>query len=480
MFKTSIIDMDATLLAKKIKKGEITSIEAVETYIQQIKKTTPKINAMVENRFQEALEEAAVMDQQLLEGVVKGPLHGVPISVKEAFHVINMTTTGGLEHRQDLISRQDADVIKALKDAGAIILGKTNTPTLCFSQETENKLYGRTNNPWDLSKTAGGSSGGEGALLAVGGAAVGIGSDIGGSIRIPAHFNGVIGFKPGMHQVSQEGHFPEAPTDIQQRMFSVGPMGKSVQDMRLMYEIITKKSTHTRHLQKFKIEILPGSIEYPLSDYTKKTLDNLEVFLERSFSTKRTVPPFFEDSARLWQDILAIDGSNLLQREAYSNDRSGVLRAFAREKLTQRTNVHPSLSWGIIGSKVFKPSSKRIREVKETLEQGDQRLKDYLKTRLLIFPIYHTSAPKHGKVYREIFSIKKSFLNYMPFVAYANVWGLPSLSIPVATDENNLPISIQIISAIGNEDALFRLGRIIEKKFRGYVRCDVLDVDESE
>ncbi|RLL46502.1 amidase [Oceanobacillus piezotolerans] len=478
MIMTSMIDMDATSIAEKIKQGQLTSEEVVQHYIKHIKKVNPAINALVEDRFSEALEEAKSLDQQLQENGVKGPLHGVPISVKEAFHVINMTTTGGLEHRQDLIARQNAVVIERLKKAGAVILGKTNTPTLCFSQETENKLYGRTNNPWDISKTAGGSSGGEGALLAVGGAAVGLGSDIGGSIRIPAHFNGVIGFKPGMNTVSSEGHFPEAPTELQQRMLAVGPMGKSVQDMRLMYEIITESKIKTRHLMPFRIEILPSSIDYPLSDKTKEVLDSLELFLERSFSTKRTVPPFFEESARLWQDILAMEENQILEREAFGNDRSGLFRSFMREKLTQRTKIHPSLSWGIVGSKLFKPSIKRIREVNETLEQGDIRLNEYLKGKLIIFPVYHTAAPNHGKVYHELFSVRKSFLNFMPYVAFANVWGLPSLTVPVSEDENGLPISIQIMSSIGNEDAIFRLGRILEKRFRGYKRCTSWDEEQ--
>ncbi|WP_156288519.1 amidase [Oceanobacillus salinisoli] len=471
MITTSILDMDATSIAGAIKKGDLTSSETVTHYIEQINKVNSSINAMVEERFEEALKEAQELDQQAKKNQFIGLLHGVPISVKEALHVSNMKTTGGLEHRQDLISRQDADVISKLKAAGAVILGKTNTPALSFSQETENKLYGRTNNPWDITKTAGGSSGGEGALLAAGGAAAGIGSDIGGSIRIPAHFNGVIGFKPGMNQVSAEGHFPSVMETLAERMFAIGPMGKSVQDMRMMYQIISENVVKTKHLQEFKIEILPGTIEYPLSAVTKEALDAIENYLEKFFATKRTVPPFFEDGARMWQDTLSSDGRHILEHEAYSNDRSGVYRAFFREKLTQRTTIHPSLSWGIIGSKLFKPSGKRILKVKETLNQGDKRLADYLKNRLLIFPVYYQSAPIHGQVYHEIFSIRKTFLQYMPYVAYANVWGLPSLTIPVATDDMGMPISIQIMSSIGNEDAIFRLGRLIEKRFRGYERC---------
>ncbi|RDW18707.1 amidase [Oceanobacillus arenosus] len=475
MIANSIIDMDATAIAEKIKQGGLTSVDAVNAYIDQIKRVNPNINALVEERFTEALKEAQELDLISQSGKSIGALHGVPISVKESFHVTNMKTTGGLVHRQDLISREDADVITKLKASGAVILGKTNTPTLCFNQETENKLFGRTNNPWDVTKTAGGSSGGEGALLAVGGAAAGIASDIGGSIRIPAHFNGVVGFKPGMNQVSAKGHFPAVIDPIQQRLFAVGPMGKTVRDMRRIYSVISEKVIRKRYLQSFKVEILPGNMGYTLSETTKGILNEIEFLLEKSVSTKRTVPPFFDDSAQIWQDIISIGGSKLLEEEAYSNDRSNVFKAFFREKLSQKTTVHPNLSRAIIASRMFKPSAKRVREVKEILEQGDKRLADYMRNRILIFPIYHSSALKHGKVYKEIFSLRKTFLDVMPYVAYANVWGLPALSIPVGMDENNMPISIQLMSAIGNEDVLFRLGRILEKKFKGYTRCQNFD-----
>jgi len=471
MTDRQLIDMDATTLSTAIQNGEVTSVEAVKSYIAHIQEVNPNINALVEDRFDKAIEEAGHLDSMLVQNQVKGPLHGVPISIKECFHVTDMKITGGLEHRQDLISKEDAEIVSRLKNAGAILLGKTNTPALSFCQETDNKLYGRTNNPWDTNRTAGGSSGGEGSLLAVGGAAVGIGSDIGGSIRFPSHFNGVIGFKPGMHHVSTSGHFPEVIHPLQERMFTVGPIGKSVQDMKLLYEILSGDSVISQSLQRFRIEIMPGNTNYPLSEKSKDMLHQVESFLEKTYSTKRAIPPYFKDSTLIWQEIMSIEGSKFLEMEAYNNDRSNVFASFLKEKLTQRTKVHPYLSWAIIGSKMFRPSPKRIREIEVILEQGDELLTTYLKNRLLILPVYHSGALLHGQVFKEIFSIRKTFLQYMPYVAYANVWGLPSLTIPIGTDENNMPISIQIISANGNEDALFRLGRLLEKKYRGYIRC---------
>lgn len=186
-----LLRIDATTLAEKIKNQEITSTEAVRLYIEHIQKINPALNCFVQDRFEEALKEAKLADEKIRNGESVGKLHGVPITIKDAFDIKGLSTTGGLIHRRDLISDRDAEVVTRLKAEGAIFLGKTNTPVLCFCQETDNKLYGRTNNPWDVARTAGGSSGGEGSLIAAGGAAVGIGSDIGGSIRFPSHFNGV-------------------------------------------------------------------------------------------------------------------------------------------------------------------------------------------------------------------------------------------------------------------------------------------------
>ncbi|CDO03062.1 glutamyl-tRNA(Gln) amidotransferase subunit A [Oceanobacillus picturae] len=475
VLKEKLLKMDATALAEWIKNRKVTSSEVVSIYIEHQKKVNPSINAVVEDRYELALKEAKSLDEKRHTLKQLPPLYGVPITVKESLHVAGMKTTSGLEHRQDLISREDAPAITRLQNAGAIILGKTNTPALCFNQETDNRLYGRTNNPWDLTRTAGGSSGGEGAILAAGGSPAGIGSDIGGSIRFPAHFNGVIGFKPGMYRGSSAGHYPSATTPLQERMLTIGPMGRSVRDMELLYSVLSPHSTANRYLQFFKIEVLPGTVNYPLSEKTIEMMDNIEKFLTESFSTNRFIPPYFEESSLLWLEMLASEGSELIEKSAFHNDRSNLVKAFLREKITNRASVDPYLTMGILGSKLFRPSKSRVKEIKKTLAEGDDFLSEYLHNRLLLFPVYHTSALKHGKVYKEIFSLRRTFLNFMPFIAYANVWGLPSLTVPIRNDENNMPISIQVISANGNEDAIFRLGKILEKKFRGYVAAQPTD-----
>lgn len=470
-----LLNSDATAIANLIQTKQVQVEKVVSTYINHIRAINSSLNAMVKDRFDEALAEAKVKDEHFPEEFSTRPLYGVPISVKESFDVKGMTTTGGLTHRKDIISKTDAAVIKKLKDAGAIILGKTNTPALCYCQETNNKLYGRTNNPWDLKRTPGGSSGGEGALLSAGGAAVGIGSDIGGSIRVPSHFNGIVGFKPGKFKVSNDGHFPSTDIPLQQRMLAMGPMGKSVRDMRLLYDILTDDKLAPQTLDHVSIDILPNNNSYPLSDTTKQLLNSIESFLSTKFQTMRKSPPFFEKSAQLWQEIMSINGSRDVEKLAFNNDRSHLFFTFLREKLTKKTDIHIYLSWALIGSKLFKPSRQRVTDIEAFINQSDRQLKDYFNNRILIFPVYHTATQPHGDIYKEIFSIRKTFKQYMPYIAYANVWGLPSLTVPIGVDKEKFPIGIQIISRDGNEDQIFQLGELIEDHFRGYIRCKHLD-----
>ncbi len=467
--KWRILDLDASSLAEMIARKEITSREATEIFIDHINNINPTINFLVEERFEAALKEASEADSYLAGNKPLGKLFGVPISMKESFDVKGMATTGGLLIRKGFVQYTDADVVRKLKKEGAIILGKTNTPELCFCQETDNKLYGRTNNARDLTRTAGGSSGGEAVMISVGGAAAGLGSDIGGSIRLPSHFNGVIGFKAGEGQVSAVGSYPAENHRLQERMLGIGPITKSVRDAKLLYNIVAKNPTKNKIIEEYKINILPKT-DYPLSTATLSLIDSVHMSLYEKFNTERAVPPYFKDAALTWQEIMSIDGAIGPGKEAFGKQPVRPIRAYVKELVSGKAKVHRYLSWALIGARLFKPSTKRVEKIEKYLSAGDDVLNDYLEKRILIFPVYHSAAPKHGTVYKEIFSIRKTYQKYMPFVAYANVWGLPVLTIPIGTDDENMPIAIQLISKSGNEDALFKLGEVIEKEFKSYIR----------
>ncbi|AQQ52354.1 amidase [Planococcus lenghuensis] len=473
--KLQVLDLDATELARRISRQDVSSREATEQYIQQLKIVNPLVNCLVEDRFEQARKEAAEADRQLAAGKASGKLFGVPMSMKEALGVSGMQTTGGLLRRKGFVQHDDAEVVRKLRAEGAILLGKTNTPELCFCQETDNKLYGRTNNPRDLTRTVGGSSGGEAALIAAGGAAAGIGSDIGGSIRFPSHFNGVVGFKPGRGQVSAAGSYPSVDHELQRRMLGIGPITKTVRDARLLYNIIAEKPAEEKSLDDFIIDVLSDT-GYPLSGDTAGLLECIYKTVSKDFQTAHAVPPFFRQSALLWQEIMSIEGAKGAGQEAFGEQPIRPHLAYITERITGKADIHRYLSWALIGAALFKPSEKRLSEIRESLKRGDDELDHYLKGRVLIFPVYHTGAPKHGVVYKEIFSIRKTFQSYMPFIAYANTWGLPSLTVPVGRDENHMPIGVQLISRNGNEEALFQLGEWLEEQFGGYERAKTEEI----
>lgn len=475
---SEILDLDATRLAKKIKGGEISSLQATEAYINHIKEVNVHINAMIETRFEQAIEEAKQADEQLKkgEGNSQRKLFGVPISIKEAFHVKGMKTTSGLQHRANLVEQEDSEVARRLKNEGAVILGKTNTPTLCFCQETDNKIYGKTSNPWKLTHTSGGSSGGEGALIAVGGAAVGIGSDIGGSLRFPGHFNGVITFKSGNDQVSQDGHYAYVGDPYQYAMLGMGAVAKSVDDAELINSIIAKNEPKVMDADQFQLIIPDKHPSYPLNEGTNRLLQEVKQYFSEKKGITEEYPPMFEEMATMWQLIMSIDGGESIKAAASSSEkRFNPFIAYAQEKMAKNSEWHQYLSWALIGTTLFKPTAKQKQELMDQLHKAIEENEQFLENRVLVLPVYHSPAQEHGNVYKELFSITKSYRKYIPYVAYANTLGLPALTIPVGTDANGLPIALQLISRVGNEQAIFHYGRMIEKAFRGYERCKFYD-----
>lgn len=468
-----VLDLDATGMREKIVARGLSSLEAVNTFITRLEKINPDLNCLVEKRFGQARSEAEKIDLQLKKGTPEGRLYGVPISMKESFDVAGMVTTGGLPHRHDFVADRDAEVVARLKDEGAIILGKTNTPVLCFCQETENKLFGRTNNPWNLERTVGGSSGGEGALIAAGGAAVGVGSDIGGSIRFPSHFNGVIGFRSGNGQVLSTGFFPGEDHPLQTRMQGIGALARSVRDARLVNEIISLRLPERQVLDDFTLTIPLRQLYYPVDQHTLKALATVNEFLKRNFETIDEQPPYYHQSAVLWQLIMSINRAHGYARPAFGERPVRPLVEYLKEKIFRSSDLHWYFTWALCGAGLVGPGPQKTRAIGQTIAEGDPEVETYLDRRLLVLPVYHTPAPPHGRVFREIFSLLMTYRRYMPFVAYANTWGLPALTVPVAENDEGLPIGLQIISRVGNEDAIFKLGEIIAEEFRGYRRAQL-------
>jgi amidase len=237
-----LVFLPAHEIARLIRSGQRSACEVVEAHLRQIEIHNSRINAIVTLDTEDALRRAREADEALARGEVWGPLHGVPITIKDVFATAGMRTTSGSPRLAGYIPKEDATVVARMRAAGAILLGKTNTPEFAMSNHTDNRLFGRTNNPWDPSRTPGGSSGGAAAAIAAGFSALEIGADLGGSIRRPASYCGVFALKPTDLLVPHTGHIPPSPGvkswGLLRNLFSAGPLARSVQDLRLALEII--------------------------------------------------------------------------------------------------------------------------------------------------------------------------------------------------------------------------------------------------
>src|SRR5213082_2884900 len=229
--------LPAVQMAEQIRHRKISPVELVEAHLRKIKKLNPVLNAFVQVDAEGAFRQAREAEVAVRRGAKLGALHGVPVSIKSSIEVAGFRCEAGTKLRQGTVASQDAPLVSRLRDAGAIILGTTKTPELLMAWETDNLLYGRTSNPWDLTRTPGGSSGGEAAAIASGMSAAGVGSDGGGSIRVPAHFSGICGLKPTPGRVPATGHFPESLGPFA-ALGVVGPMARTVGDLDLLFRIM--------------------------------------------------------------------------------------------------------------------------------------------------------------------------------------------------------------------------------------------------
>ncbi|MBA3027860.1 MAG: amidase [Desulfobacteraceae bacterium] len=260
----------ASRLLEFIREKRVSSVELIELYFERYKRLNPKINAIVTMDFERALRRAKKADEDLAKGKSWGPLHGLPVTIKDSIEVVGMPCTAGSPYLKNHMPSKNADVVQPLIEAGAIIFGKTNLSLFAGDFQSYNELHGQSNNPWDITKTPGGSSGGPAAALAAGLTGLEIGSDLGGSIRIPAHFCGVFGHKPSYGIVPIRGNGPPPPGVFtgeyspEADLVVTGPMARSAEDLDLAMNLIVRPPLY----QENTIQIsLPEPRKNDLKDY---------------------------------------------------------------------------------------------------------------------------------------------------------------------------------------------------------------------
>lgn len=452
---TDIIYASVGQLAKAIKAKEISSVEVVEAYLRRIEAVNPILNAVVQLRAEQALEEARLADEALARGESHGLLHGVPMTIKDSLDTAGVITTGGTLGRKNFVPEKDATVVARLKNEGAILLGKTNTPELTISFETDNLVYGRTNNPYDLSRTSGGSGGGAAAIIASGGSPFDISSDYGGSIRLPAHFCGIVGIKPTSGRVPRTGHiipYAAGATDAYQ---TIGPMARTVDDLPLLLGIIAgpdwqdptivlmpPANPDDVDLSKLRVAFYTDNGTIPPTPETAETVKAVAQSLEGYVAlVEEDSPPRMEETWDLWTSLNVADGNyNVL------------------EILERAGTTHTSRPFGSVNKEV--PGREFGRRLREMDLFRSQMLGFMANYDVIICPVNANVALNHDTQYDHFAGFS--------YAATYNLTGWPAAVVRAGTSPEGLPIGVQIVANPWREDVALKVAQFVEKTCGGW------------
>ena len=461
-------------LAAMIRSGQISAYQLTELYLARIQQHNPALHAIVIGNDADALRTARERDDDLKKNGVRGPLHGVPVTVKESFNLAGLKTTVNFARLKDNVASQDAFVVRQLRDAGAIFLGKTNIPTMLSDHQSFGPIYPTANNPYDLTRTPGGSTGGGAAAVAAGLTALEIGGDINGSIRIPAHFCGVFGLKPTENMpMHGEGHVPPVPNSRGGfvAMASVGPLARTMSDIELGWRQINRQAwSYFSHLPS------KPRVKNALSDYRIAWFDNagrvecgnetsttLGALIQRLESAgvkceNRPFDPSWLDQAyAVWGQLYG----TMLGQDAPWLVRQVLKFRFARMGTGASIDIAAPVKTGL--SLDFKGFSRALEQRKELVKELQRRFDDY---DFIISPVATGPAfvhnPKHAPI--ELDGRMISYLDYaMPFVTSYNACGNPALVIPAGRSGGGLPIGLQIAAPHYAEDELIHFGTLVER-----------------
>ena len=421
----------ATELTRAIRRGEITSVDLLNLYLGRIERYNGDINAVVAMDIESARKRAAKADKALARGEDWGPLHGLPMTVKDVFEVAGMPATAGDPLLKDYIPQRNAFAVQRLIDAGAIIFGKTNVPYRARDIQSFNRIYGTTNNPWDLSRTPGGSSGGSAAALAAGFTPLELGSDMAGSVRFPAHYTGVFGHKPTFGIVPRYGHIPPKPGSVPPQvmptvpLFVVGPLATSVDDLELALEVLTTPGSGD--VGASRPELLPPRRQ-KFKDYR--------------------VAVWFSDSyiaAEIDAEVLAVLKKTVEKLRGAGFDT--VDEARPDIDIWEDRQLHAKIRNDMVAGLL--PLEEMLAEKQKN--QQDTWAEFFNRYDVLLAPVAPTVAFPHNHK-RPLPSRRlmvngqeKPYLDNMAWTLMAVVSGLPSTVVPVGLSDSGLPVGIQII-----------------------------------
>ena len=461
----------ASRLARAIRNGRLSSVEATEAHLERIAKLNGPLNALVVVDREGALKAARAADRRRAgKGAELGPLHGVPITIKEAFDVADLHTTSSHPPLKDNIAKMDASLVARLRAAGAVILGKTNVPELCMDFQTDSPLFGTTKNAWDAARTAGGSTGGGAVAVAARLSPLELGSDIGGSVRNPAHYNGIFSLKPSEWRVPGRGHVPDLPgmTRTVRYMGVFGPLARSVDDLDLALRIIAGPDgneaeaapvplgpTPSLKARGLRIAVVESNPLVAVSADTAAVVQATAQLLGKAGAKVTKAQPKGLDWQQSWDDW-----SDLLQYEVRAlqplADRE---RFFAFTEAADPSARSVARAARLDMAVFFAVLDRRDR----TMKQCEQFLDDYDAWLMPVMPDaafvrQKQSAPLviDGKQHPYFFA--GTSYNYL-----GNFTGQPSVVLPCGFSKQGLPIGLQLTGKRWGEAKLLGVAKVLEK-----------------
>ena len=457
-----LVYSSAVTIGRNIREKRVSTTEVVEAHLRRIEEVNPKLNAIVQLTDERALSEARAADEALARGNAQGPLHGVPMTIKDSLDTASVITTGGTMGRASFVPDRDATVVARLRAAGAILLGKTNTPELTVAGETDNLIYGRTNNPYDLLETPGGSSGGAAAIIAAGGSPLDLGSDTAGSIRGPAHTCGIAGIKPNSGRVPRTGHIIPYGMGPHDSLTQPGPMARYVEDLTLALSIISGPDWHD-----------PGIIAMPLGDPGQVELRGLRVAMHTDNGVYTPVPQIVgavrNAAAALKHAGVSVqeDLPSALGRcdELYGklSSADGGARLVRILDKAGTTEPHAWVQRQLDDTKAI--STDEFTALLEDIDGYRSQMLAFMESYdAILCPPEGTPAMPHGGTYEGDVRLGFSYAS-----AY-NLTGWPGVVVRGGTMPDGTPIGVQVVSRPWREDVALALAQQLETALGGWQR----------
>jgi amidase len=480
----SLVTSSACEALTLLQNRKISAIELLEEHISRVERLNPKLNIVVSDCFDQARHVAKDCDSLRAKGRPLGPLSGLPMTIKDSFEVAGMPATCGLPSMAKHIPTRDAHSVSLLRQAGAIIYGKTNVPAGCGDHQTYNSIYGTTNNPWDVTRTPGGSSGGSAAALAAGMTMLELGSDIGGSIRCPAHFCGVFGHKTSHGLISADGHIPPPPSLWEPSELSVvGPLARSPYDLSLMLDVLLagqntavssmalEAARHER-LDQYRVGVWLDA--YSLDDDYKESILAFTSDLEKagvkvSYHADPKIDPYMASDTYL-ETLFGVIGSRMPD-SALNLFRKTVTEAgdkpYAKELDTYITGQ------GHLSAAV-KQRRQQLMSQWETFFEGVD---------ILICPVVPTVAFSHDQLGEgpasqlnrviEVSGKSSAYLNNLLWPGLVSVANLPATAIPTGYFVDGVPAGIQAIGPAKGDRTTLRFAELVSDHVLGQLKFPV-------